>query len=235
MSGMTRRSYGQFCGLAHALDVVGERWTLLIVRELNSGPKRYTELADALDGIGTSLLATRMRQLEADGVIERRLALDQPGSTVVYALSDAGRELASALVPLAMWGARHQMTDADIDEESFRAEWLLGFLAADVRAAMPADRDEVVYVFHIDDSTAYLHIRGREVTVRPGPSATPADVTVRASAQTVAELVGRRRTLAEAVQQGSVEVRGDAAAMKAMLAAIGNRLRPAATPEVART
>ncbi len=99
MGVMTRKSYGQFCGLAHALDVVGERWTLLLVRELVSGPKRYTQLAEALSGIGTSLLAARVRQLEADGVIQRRLALDQPGSTVVYELSDAGRELAAAVVP----------------------------------------------------------------------------------------------------------------------------------------
>ena len=88
---MSRRNYSQFCGLAHALDVVGERWTLLIVRELGSGPKRYMQLADTLAGIGTSLLATRMRQLESDGIVQRRLALDQPSSTVLYELTDAGR------------------------------------------------------------------------------------------------------------------------------------------------
>ena len=68
MADVARKTYGQFCGLAHALDVVGERWTLLIVRELGTGPKRYTDLADALPGIGTSLLATRVRQLRTDGV-----------------------------------------------------------------------------------------------------------------------------------------------------------------------
>ena len=118
IDGMTRRSYGQFCGLAHALDVVGERWTLLIVRELCSGPKRYGELAESLAGIGTSLLATRMRQLENDNVIRRRLDLDQPGSAVVYELSAPGRELAEAMIPLAMWGARHQMTHADAESEA---------------------------------------------------------------------------------------------------------------------
>ena len=141
MADVARKTYGQFCGLAHALDVVGERWTLLIVRELGTGAKRYTDLADALPGIGTSLLATRVRQLETDGVIQRRLAVGQPGSAVVYELSEAGRELALAMIPLATWGARHQMTDADVGREAFRAEWLLSFLAADLSGDMDPGPD----------------------------------------------------------------------------------------------
>ncbi|GAB3217042.1 winged helix-turn-helix transcriptional regulator [Mycolicibacterium hippocampi] len=223
MFGMGRRSYGQFCGLAHALDVVGERWTLLLVRELGSGPKRYTELADALAGIGTSLLATRVRQLEADGVIQRRLALDQPGSTVVYELSEAGRELAAAIIPLAMWGARHQMADADTDCELFRAEWLLTFLAADMNEDAPKDLD-AVYEFNIGDSSACLRIRGGRVSVRPGKSPTPSDVTVRASAPTVAALVGQKLGLAEAVDDGLLDVSGDPSAVAALLSVIDKRL-----------
>ncbi|CAA0111454.1 putative HTH-type transcriptional regulator YtcD [Mycolicibacterium vanbaalenii] len=220
---MGRRSYGQFCGLAHALDVVGERWTLLLVRELGSGPKRYTELAEALAGIGTSLLATRVRQLEADGVIQRRLALDQPGSTVVYELSEAGRELAAAIVPLAMWGARHQMVEADADCELFRAEWLLTFLAADMREDAPKDLD-AVYEFNIDDSCACLRIRGGRVSVRPGKSPTPSDVTVQAAAPTVAALVGQKLTLAEAVDDGLLDINGDPTAVAALLSVIDKRL-----------
>lgn len=223
VQGMTRKSYGQFCGLAHALDVVGERWTLLLVRELVSGPKRYTELAEALSGIGTSLLATRVRQLESDGVIQRRLALDQPGSTVVYELSDAGRELAAAVVPLAMWGARHQMADADPTHELLRAEWLLNFLAADLRRDASQDLD-AVYEFDIDDSTACLRIHDGRVSVTPGKSATPSDVTVRASAPTIAALVGRKVTLADAIAQGSLAVTGDGVAITALLGVIEKRL-----------
>ncbi|UXA15274.1 winged helix-turn-helix transcriptional regulator [Mycobacterium sp. SMC-8] len=216
---VSRRTYAQFCGLAHALDVVGERWTLLIVRELASGPKRYTELADALAGIGTSLLASRVRQLEADGVVVRKLALDQPGSAVVYELSDAGRELAAAVVPLAMWGARHQMTDADVDAEMFRAEWLLSFLAADIRKDGPHDLD-AVFEFHVDDSTACLRLRDGRARVTPGPSATPSAVTVRCSAATIAAVVGRRTTVADALTDGRLEVTGDPAAVTALLGVI---------------
>ena len=168
---MSRRNYSQFCGLAHALDVVGERWTLLIVRELGSGPKRYMQLADTLAGIGTSLLATRMRQLESDGIVQRRLALDQPSSTVLYELTDAGRELAEAVIPLAVWGARHQMDDADVDREAFRAEWALGFLAAG-GDAVSTDADGV-YEFHVDDSVACLRVRKGAYRSAPAPTRRP--------------------------------------------------------------
>ncbi len=220
---MSRRTYGQFCGLAHALDVVGERWTLLIVRELASGPKRYSELADALPGIGTSLLATRVRQLESDGVVHRRLALDQPGSAVVYELSEAGRELAAAMVPLALWGARHQMSDADVDDEAFRAEWLLCFLSTDVRKDAPEGL-AAVYEFHIGDSTACLRIDDGHVSVTPGASATPAEVTIRASARTVAAMVGRTITVEEAIDKGRLEITGDPVAVAALTGVIANRL-----------
>jgi DNA-binding HxlR family transcriptional regulator len=223
MQAMSRRTYGQFCGLAHALDVVGERWTLLIVRELAFGAKRYTELADALAGIGTSLLASRVKQLESDGVIQRRLALDQPGSAVVYELSDAGRELAAAVIPLAMWGARHQMTDADRDDELFRAEWLLSVLAADVRRNPPEGID-AVYEFRIDDSVACLRIAGGEVSVIAGASPAPADVIITSSAPTVASIVGRKTTLEEAGAKGDMTVTGDRAASRALLAVIEKRL-----------
>ncbi|MBX7447239.1 winged helix-turn-helix transcriptional regulator [Mycolicibacterium sp. 3033] len=223
MADVARKTYGQFCGLAHALDVVGERWTLLIVRELGTGPKRYTDLADALPGIGTSLLATRVRQLETDGVIQRRLAVGQPGSAVVYELSEAGRELALALIPLATWGARHQMTDADIGREAFRAEWLLSFLAADLTGDTDPGPD-AVYEFHIGDSTACLQVRGGRMRVAPGPAATPPDVTVRAAAPTVAALLGRQLTLSDAVRSDQVDISGDAAATDALVALIESHL-----------
>ena len=223
MGDVARKTYGQFCGLAHALDVVGERWTLLIVRELGTGPKRYTDLADALPGIGTSLLATRVRQLETDGVIQRRLAVGQPGSAVVYELSEAGRELALAMIPLATWGARHQMTDADVGREAFRAEWLLSFLAADLTGDMDPGPN-ALYEFHIGDSTACLQVRGGRMRVAPGPAATPPDVTVRAAAPTVAALLGRQLTLSDAVRSDQVDISGDAAAIDALVALIESHL-----------
>jgi DNA-binding HxlR family transcriptional regulator len=98
------RAYDQYCPIAHALDLVGERWSLLVVRELMRGPKRYTDLAEAL-GIGTNILAARLRDLEAGGVVTKR-TLPPPAASRVYELTAYGRELKSAIRELAVWGAR---------------------------------------------------------------------------------------------------------------------------------
>lgn len=219
---MSRRNYSQFCGLAHALDVVGERWTLLIVRELGSGPKRYTQLTDTLEGIGTSLLATRLRQLESDGIVRRRLAVEQPSSTVLYELTDAGRELAEAMIPLAIWGARHQMDDVDVDEEAFRAEWALGFLVAGSDVVSP-DADGL-YEFHVDDSVACLRVRDGRMSIRTGPSPTPADVVVRTVRKVVAAMAAQRITCADAIAQGQIEAEGDPAAVARLAVIVDGRI-----------
>jgi DNA-binding HxlR family transcriptional regulator len=91
--------------MAHALDLVGERWALLVVRELMHGPKRYTDLAEALPGIGTNILASRLRDLEAGGLVAKR-TLPPPAASRVYELTDYGRELRPAMRELALWGAR---------------------------------------------------------------------------------------------------------------------------------
>jgi DNA-binding HxlR family transcriptional regulator len=102
--GMAKR-YEQYCPMAHALDLVGDRWTLLVVRELMHGPKRYTDLVEHLHGIGTNILAARLRDLEANGIVARR-TLPPPAASKVYELTDYGRGLKSAMRELAMWGAR---------------------------------------------------------------------------------------------------------------------------------
>jgi DNA-binding HxlR family transcriptional regulator len=115
------RSYGQFCALARALDVVGDRWTLLIVRELFARDSRYTDLRDALPGIATNLLADRLRQLEAAGVIESYEAAP-PVRATVYRLTPRGLELRQAVRELVSWGAPLLETGQGDDE--FRTQWL---------------------------------------------------------------------------------------------------------------
>ena len=99
------KRYEQYCPMAHALDLVGDRWALLVVRELMHGPKRYTDLVDHLPGIGTNILAARLRDLEGHGIVARR-TLPPPAASKVYELTDYGRELRPALRELALWGAR---------------------------------------------------------------------------------------------------------------------------------
>lgn len=102
---MTRRAYGQFCGLVRALEIVGERWALVIVRDLLVGPRRYTDLKRGLPRIPTNILANRLRELEEAGVVRRRLE-ERPGGAVVYELTEQGRALERAVMELGRWGAR---------------------------------------------------------------------------------------------------------------------------------
>lgn len=99
------KHYDDYCPIAHALGAVGERWTLLLVRELMTGPKRYTDLADGLPGIGTNVLAARLKELEASGVLTRR-RLPPPAASSVYELTEYGHALRPVLHELARWGAR---------------------------------------------------------------------------------------------------------------------------------
>jgi DNA-binding HxlR family transcriptional regulator len=111
---MTKR-YDQYCPMAHALDLVGERWALLVVRELMHGPKRYTDLAEALPGIGTNILASRLRDLEAGGIVAKR-RLPPPAASQVYELTEYGRDLRPAMRELALWGARSLGPPTEHDE-----------------------------------------------------------------------------------------------------------------------
>jgi DNA-binding HxlR family transcriptional regulator/putative sterol carrier protein len=102
---MTTRSYNQFCALAYALDVIGERWTLLIIRELLAGPRRFKDLMDGMPGVSTNLLTERLKHLEAQGVIQRR-TLPPPAASNVYELTALGAALDSAVLELGRWGSR---------------------------------------------------------------------------------------------------------------------------------
>src|SRR6185437_13510559 len=99
------RSYDDPCGLARALDLVGERWALLVVRELLLGPKRFADLRRGLPGLSQNVLAQRLRELEEGGVVTRR-RLEPPASTWAYDLTERGRALEPALVALSTWGSR---------------------------------------------------------------------------------------------------------------------------------
>src|SRR5213076_2721880 len=100
-----RRKYGQGCGTAHALDLVGDRWALLVVRELVLGPKRFTDLREGLPGIGPNVLSQRLKELEEAEVVRQRV-LPPPAGSSVYELTDWGLELEEVIVQLARWGAR---------------------------------------------------------------------------------------------------------------------------------
>jgi DNA-binding HxlR family transcriptional regulator len=124
--GMSKR-YDQYCPMAHAAGVLGERWTLLVVRELLHGPKRYTDLLDGMPGIGTNVLAARLRDLEEAGVVCKR-KLPPPAASTVYELTEYGRELEEAMYALARWGARSLGPPGPEDE--LYPEWGVNALPA---------------------------------------------------------------------------------------------------------
>jgi DNA-binding HxlR family transcriptional regulator len=119
------KRYDQYCPIAHALGLVGERWSLLIVRELLHGPKRYTDLAASLPGIGTNILAARLKELESCGILTKH-RLDPPAASQVYELTPYGHELKSVMRSLALWGLRS--IDPPTEQDELAPGWLYSAL-----------------------------------------------------------------------------------------------------------
>src|SRR5215208_314161 len=139
MAPMTKR-YDEYCPVAHALGLVGERWALLVVLELMRGSKRYTDLAENLRGIGTNILASRLRDLEAGGVVAKR-TLPPPAASKVYELTDYGRELRPVIRELALWGAR-SLGPPTHEDELFPG-WLANVLDTVLVPVAPPGRFEL--------------------------------------------------------------------------------------------
>ena len=144
-----RKRYDAYCPVAHALGLVGERWALLVVLELMRGPKRYTDLADRLPGIGTNILASRLRDLEAGGIVAKR-TLPPPAASRVYELTDYGRALRPAIRELALWGAR-SLGPPTADDELFPG-WLENAIDTVLAPIAPPGRFE----FRVGDEVASL-------------------------------------------------------------------------------
>ena len=143
------KRYDQYCAIAHALELVGERWSLLIVRELLTGPKRYTDLSGSLPRIGTNVLAARLKELEAGGILTKR-RLPPPTPAQVYELTPYGESLRPVMRELALWGIRS--LGAPEDDDEFAPGWLQGALDT-VFAPMAPDGS---FEFRIGDEVASL-------------------------------------------------------------------------------
>jgi DNA-binding HxlR family transcriptional regulator/putative sterol carrier protein len=209
---MPEHRYQQYCALARALDVAGDRWTLLIVRELVPGPRRFTDLIDGLPGVSRKLLTDRLRDLEADGIVARK-ELPPPAARQVYELTDDGRDLATAMGPLLTWGARRLGERKPTD--TFQARW------AGVGMAALADREAAkgvseTYQFLIGDSAFHLAVDDGSIEVHDGRAEDPA-VTWTTDEETWADIATGKTTFSPAVATGALTVAGDPQAV--------NRLR----------
>jgi DNA-binding HxlR family transcriptional regulator len=203
-----RRSYKQLCGLAAALDVIGERWTLLLVRDLGIAARRYSELLEGLPGIGEGLLAQRLRHLEAEG-IARRTFSDDAGA-VVYELTDDGRELFDALMPLTAWGIRRVAPLSD--NADVRADWLAVAVRSRLNPAASIGIHEQ-YEMRVDGEAFTITADDGQVRVERGPSA---DAVVRISLdiETLLELGLGVLRLRDSREIGRTKLEGDPEAIR---------------------
>jgi len=208
------RSYGQYCGLARSLEVVGDRWNLLIVRELLDGPARYRDLVDGLPGIATNMLVDRLRDLETSGVVERRLT--DKGSVVAYALTPWGAELRQPIESLIRWSTPLMVRGPEGD--AFRPEWLALAVPALLQRRSKTRRSATIGLAL--GGEALLQLRATRSGVEVGsPDGRDLDATVRADPMCVLGLAAGALSLDDARALGLVAVDGDELVVRAVFAA----------------
>ncbi|MEV4518559.1 helix-turn-helix domain-containing protein [Dactylosporangium sp. NPDC049525] len=200
---MGSRSYGQFCGVASALTMVGERWALLIVRDLLVGPRRFTDLLNGLPAIPTNVLSSRLKELEGHGVIRRRV-LPLPEKGVVYVLTEYGSELEEAVLALGRWGARsltvpaeHEIVTTDSMimalRTTFRAHYATG-----VRCGFQLNIGDVTVHARVDDGHLHAaagHLPDADLVIETGPQ--------------IRALMAGERSPEQALDDGSVRITGE--------------------------
>ncbi|WP_189932451.1 winged helix-turn-helix transcriptional regulator [Streptomyces sulfonofaciens] len=209
---LNRRSYAHYCGAARALDAVGDRWSLLIVRELLAGPRRYTDLHADLPGVSTDVLASRLKDLEREGIATRR-RLPPPASAAVYELTGRGRGLLPVLEALYAWGA------ADLAErrptDAVRAHWF----ALPLRRRLAESGGTGVAEVHLDEGVFHLYIGEPAVSGRVyGDGAAPdgPDVRLWLDAGTCAAVAAGELAVGDAVREGRARVEGEGAFAEAL-------------------
>lgn len=200
---MPTRSYGQFCGLARALELVGERWALLIVRDLLVGPRRFTDLRQGLPRIPTNVLSERLKELEHNGVVRRRV-LPRPATGVVYELTPYGSQLDQAVKYLGLWGA--QALDQPRPGDVLTADAMVIALRSTFvpEAALGIN---ATFELHLGEVVVHARIRDGVADFAGGALGEPPDAVIVASPAIRAVMAGEM-TPAEALASGNARVSG---------------------------
>ena len=159
---MTTKTYGQYCGVARALELVGERWALLIIRDLLVGPKRYTDLRAGLPKIPTNVLATRLKELEQAGLVIRRVQ-PRPSGAIVYELTSYGADLEDVVLALGRWGAR-SLGELRPDEII-----TTDILVMALRSTFRPGKLKAKYELRFGDLVIHAIVDGADLTVESGP------------------------------------------------------------------
>ena len=207
------RSYEQYCPVARALEFVGERWTLLVVRELLLGPRRFTDLMAGLPGVSANVLTARIKDLEQAGLVTKR-ELPPPAASTVYELTDAAGGLGGVLAAMAEWGmtllGRPRTTDV------VRGAWLVLGLA--VTTPAPAAAADVTYELHLDGEVVHVRSYGGHLQPVLGPAASP-DAVIIMKAKTLAGIATGEFDPRSTRMESLVTTRGDESAARGLLEA----------------
>jgi DNA-binding HxlR family transcriptional regulator len=207
------RTYRQYCSMARSLDVIGDRWTLLIVRELlTQGPSRYTDLKRGLPGIATNLLADRLREMELAGLVVRRQA-PPPVATALFDLTDRGRDLQGVVRELVRWGGPLMMAPSGSD--SFRAHWLVIPLRHLCRDNAPERAPETVRIGTLEDGVDVAADAGNVTVSTADPSTVPSVVVEGPPELLVGLFTGE--LLLDAAQIGGLALSGNMDALRRVM------------------
>ena len=208
---MTARTYEDACGIARSLDAIGERWALLVVRELVFGPKRFTDLRAGLHGISQNVLSQRLRDLEASGIVRRTL-LGPPASTQAYELTDLGRALEPVLIAMSRWGAlTPPPPEAEMSNDAF---------ALALKALFTPSADGFrgrVRLKLVRDAFDVEIGGGSDVLEVVRASGADPELVIEGSESVLRAVIFGRRTLAAAKRAGDIRVEGDADAASGFL------------------
>src|SRR4051812_45663570 len=208
----SKRSYGDRCGVARALDVVGDRWALLVVREMLLGPKRFTDLRAGLPNLGPDVLSQRLRDLEAAGIV-RRGALGPPSGNRIYELTPRGQELEPVVLALGAWGSRAPFPEGDaglgVDSAVLALKTLFDSGAA-------GSLDEEIEL-RLDGERFRARIAGGRLDVARGAAADPTAI-VETDPETLARVLWHGRRLTAALKSGDLRIEGDRSAARRFLA-----------------
>ncbi|MDX5562707.1 winged helix-turn-helix transcriptional regulator [Streptomyces sp. ID05-04B] len=199
----TARTYGQMCPLARSMDVLGERWTFLIVRELLLGPKRFKDLGDSLPALGPNRLTARLRGLEDAGVV-RRTTLPPPAGVAVYELTERGEGLREPLGALGRWGLGLPPSP-DIDTKTTRVD----LIALSVSSVIAPDRLvglKEIYEMHVGKETFHVEIADGRMRTRSGPAPVRPDLEITCRVRTFLKVIFGGSRAADAVRSGELQV-----------------------------
>jgi DNA-binding HxlR family transcriptional regulator len=202
---MNNKSYHHHCGIAYALDIVGERWTLLIIRELIAGPRRFTDLLRGLPGISSNLLSERLKRLEQQGLLNRRI-LPPPAGSTVYELTSLGQALEKTMIELEKWGS--QFVPTSLEDDSLLSVGSLALtLKTLFRPELALDVNKI-YELHLDHEVLQIHINSGELQVRQG-EALHADIVFYTEMPTYLGLLTGQIKPGEAISGGLIRIEGD--------------------------